>query len=208
MSVQIVDAAGNRFTVQLPLQVVLDEDEEVPIKVGDIVSVRIDEGMDYDDAARPKPQQKSFGVVTGISIDTVYLTWMYHRSEMSRKGRERYEYYLTDHADTVPIEAIDGPPQSLPASLCPTVYSFSSKAKTTLPVETAIACIVTAHWVNSNGNKHVFEKGPGHAHHYRTEWAEWSDEEKAAATFMAKKMYSTFDAAKLAEVISVFEASF
>ena len=211
MSVTIVDANGKQFTVTQPFSV-LSEPPKPTYLAGDCVRVRIDNAMISSDDEDDDVVEDDYGyaiVITPSNGKKIKVAWMYSFDELVRQVK-KYDFYLTDHVDTIFESTITGT-VALPHATAPTVLTNPGnrlKCKlTNLPVHLCAACIVTADWVSRNGVENVFIDGPGHAEHYREEWKEFDEEKKAAALHLARSTYkmAPLDFAKLALHVQWFD---
>ena len=219
MSVTIVDATGKRFTVRQPFSV-MPQSSALTLVAGDVVLVRIeseneaiasDDDDDIDDDDNANDDEAYAIVLSPPADDKVKIAWIYRSDELpSSRQFKVYDFYMTDHVDTVHQSTILGTKQ-LPKSTAPTVLTNPtnrSKCKMTdLTVDTCAACIVSADWVASYGIDNVFTHGPGHAAHYRDEWLEFDAEKKAAALHLARSIYNAepLNFANLAMHVQWFE---
>ena len=168
MSVTIVDATGKRFTVRQPFSVV-PQSSALTLVAGDIVLVRIesekeaiasdddDDIDDDDDDDDNANDDEAYAIVLSPPADhKVKIAWLYRSDELPASRQFKvYDFYMTDHVDTVLQSTILGTKQ-LPKSTAPFVLTNPtnrSKCKmTNLTVETCAACIVSADWVASTAS--------------------------------------------------------
>ena len=223
-AVTIIDATGQAHRVVLPYTVASLPEPLIAWTAGEIVSVKVDDGIESDESDCEREHQRAYAMWLGAgrADGTSRLLWFYHKTELkSRRRGFGDDYYLTDDCveiDNTCIEKLPtlnsiGHTQSQNVVANPQSSGQDGCVKTTLRVLDCKQWAITTHWVERNPDaaNAVFEKAPGHASNFHHAWRLMTADQKAVALHYAKKLYTParkVNAVKLATLMRDLELVF